>query len=188
MSVQPQQPQVPVSWQEFEQFFLRPENASRSYEYIDREIVEVTLDSLASVVGANIVAYVGMFVMQQKLGYLTGANGGYRLGSNAVIPSCAFVPKERRPTVTDEYYSAVVPAFVVEVKARGETYLSLLTKVVIYLKHGVNIVWLVQPEKRRVEVFTSTGLAVAGFEDALDGGAVLPGFTIKVKDLFAGIE
>jgi Uma2 family endonuclease len=179
---------LPVSWQEFEQFFLRPENTERLYEYINGEIVEVALDSTASIIGANVSTYLSKHVKQHKLGYVTGANGGYRFDNDALLPSCAFIPKDRRPTPTDEYYPALTPALVVEVKARDETYLSLLTKIVIYLKHGVNIVWLVMPEKRHVEVFTDSGIELAELTDTLDGGTVLPDFTLNVNDIFANVE
>jgi hypothetical protein len=44
-------------------------------------------------------------------------------------------------------------------------------------------------EARTVAVFTSViSLTVLGERDVLDGGRVLPGFTLPVRDLFAELD
>lgn len=47
------------------------------------------------------------------------------------------------------------------------------------------MVWLVRPDMPRLEIY-APGKAVkfAYINDILDGGDVLPGFTLAVKDIF----
>ena len=60
-------------------------------------------------------------------------------------------------------------------------------------RSGTQIVWNVYPTEKVVEVWTKgegEKLEMLAFtlENTLDGGAVLPEFTLAVKDIFAQIE
>src|SRR5579859_6434191 len=60
-----------------------------------------------------------------------------------------------------------------------------------YLMAGGRLVWAVYPDDKVVEVYrlaqegTSLNVQTFGIEESLDGGDVLPGFTLTLKDLFA---
>jgi hypothetical protein len=57
------------------------------------------------------------------------------------------------------------------------------------LKVGVQIVWVVYPELRRVCVYESpTLIRVLATNGTLDGGKVLPGFQLRVDSLFDPIS
>jgi Uma2 family endonuclease len=61
-----------------------------------------------------------------------------------------------------------------------------LAKVAMYLQAGVRLVWLVNPATRMVVEFRpemEPVTRIAGH--ILDGGDVLPGFTIPVAEIFA---
>ena len=48
------------------------------------------------------------------------------------------------------------------------------------------MVWLIFPEKRLVEVYQpEADIEILNENDTLNGGDVLPGFTLAVKDIFA---
>jgi Uma2 family endonuclease len=54
-----------------------------------------------------------------------------------------------------------------------------------YFSLGVRLVWLVNPEAETVEVYTSRDQSVVLDTSArLDGGVVLPGFTLSIHTLF----
>jgi len=45
------------------------------------------------------------------------------------------------------------------------------------------LVWYVLPEERAVHVYTSpASVRLLGEDDALDGGAVLPGFRLAIRE------
>ena len=62
---------------------------------------------------------------------------------------------------------------------------ELLEKVLEYFEAGANAVWVIYPVARYALVYDSPkqvrGLTA---EDALDGGTVLPGFTLPLATLF----
>jgi Uma2 family endonuclease len=61
-----------------------------------------------------------------------------------------------------------------------------MSKVTMYLQAGLRLVWLVDPAERTVTVFRpDAALKLLGEGDTLDGGDVLPGFSVPVADIFA---
>lgn len=55
-----------------------------------------------------------------------------------------------------------------------------------YLDAGTRLVWLADPRRRLVTVYTGDRLArLLRSGEALDGGEVLPGFVLSLDDLFA---
>ena len=58
-----------------------------------------------------------------------------------------------------------------------------------YFKAGVRLVWIIDPEIRTAAVYTSAEkYTVLTESDTLSGGEVLPGFTLSLRDLFAGLD
>ena len=54
-----------------------------------------------------------------------------------------------------------------------------------YFSAGVQVVWIVNPRKRTVQVYTAVHRSVVFTEsETLDGGDVLPGFVLRLKELF----
>lgn len=102
-------------------------------------------------------------------------------------PDIAFVRAERLPP-RDQWtpYAPVVPDLVVEIVSPSERPGQVARKLAVYLRAGVQIVWLVRPLLRVVEVHRpGQDATVLGVGDALDGYEVLPGFTLPVADIFA---
>ncbi|HKB06128.1 MAG TPA: Uma2 family endonuclease, partial [Gemmataceae bacterium] len=58
-----------------------------------------------------------------------------------------------------------------------------------YFRAGVRLVWQIDPRARTVAVYTSPdNPAVLREADALDGGAVLPGFALPLTELFGELD
>ena len=58
-----------------------------------------------------------------------------------------------------------------------------------YFGAGVRLVWMVDPRKRMVRVHTAVDQSVLITEgQVLDGGAVLPGFVLRLDELFVNDE
>jgi Uma2 family endonuclease len=78
-----------------------------------------------------------------------------------------------------------VPPLTVEVVSPGNSALELRRRTRDYLEAGVSIVWVVWPEERSISVYRGSMTPVElTADDTLDGGDVLPGFSVKVADLF----
>lgn len=174
-----------VSAEEFERIALLPENADRLLELIDGEITAKISNGYLSWLGVQVAAYLGQYVYQYKLGFLTGADGGYRLGNECYLPTSAFISKQKQPKPSHEYYNSIAPDLVVEILLPSRTLEAIAIKVDNYLRAGV-VVWVVNADTQRVSVHRPDAPPkIYGINDMLDGGNLLPGFTLPVKDIFA---
>ncbi len=77
-----------------------------------------------------------------------------------------------------------IPDLVAEIISPTDRVSSVLKKVVAYLDDGVHIVWVIDREQRIVMVYRMDGVQLLTVNDLLDGGAVIPGFTLPVAALF----
>jgi Uma2 family endonuclease len=82
-----------------------------------------------------------------------------------------------------------VPELAVEVLSESNTPREMERKRQEYFKFGVQLVWMVDPNTRAIQVFTSPENPTTLREsDVLDGGTVLVGFTLAIKELFAELD
>lgn len=171
--------------EEFHAFIERPENRDRLFELIDGVIVQKTASFTPSRIAARIVRLVGNYVDDHDLGYVTGADGSYVLDpDNELIPDGAFISKASLPQIPNrEVYGA--PDLAIEVMSPTDRLPELRKKAQKYLRYGTRMIWLVFPENQRVEVYIPDQEPLEiGIEGVLDGGDVLPGFTLPVKQIF----
>ena len=175
----------PITVEEFERLAAQPQNADRRLEFVGGESVEVVSNNYSSVVAARVLFKLGVFLEGANVaGYLTGADGGYQIGDERYIPDAAFVSKARQPEPSRETYNPLAPDLAVEVISPSDDLNVLRVKVGNYLAAGT-VVWVVRPEAKAVEVY-APGQPVRrlGADGTLDGGDVLPGLALPVKDLF----
>jgi Uma2 family endonuclease len=74
------------------------------------------------------------------------------------------------------------------VLSKGDAKREMDRKVREYFLSGVRLVWLVDMVKRAVRVYTAPDESMALTEaDVLDGGGVLPGLALPVRQVFAEV-
>ncbi|MBA4066015.1 MAG: Uma2 family endonuclease [Isosphaera sp.] len=111
-------------------------------------------------------------------------------GTRNRAPDVAFITFDRwpqdRPLPTRGNPADVVPNLVVEVASPTDEGEDLIAKAHEYLRAGVELVWVVYPRLRQLYAYTAvvTAPRVLTESDALDGGAVLPGFSVPMAPLF----
>ncbi len=107
------------------------------------------------------------------------------------IPDAVFISWKRYPKSKRKRgeIPSVAPDLVVEVLSKGNTPREMNRKLDEYFRAGVRLVWYVDPKRRQVRVFTDREHSVVlGEDDQLEGGDVLPGFTLSIRDWFAEAE
>jgi Uma2 family endonuclease len=58
-----------------------------------------------------------------------------------------------------------------------------------YFQAGVRLVWMIDPRRRTVAVFTTADSVIIAEEfDRIDGGDVLPSWSVDLEKLFAELE
>lgn len=170
--------------EEFERWMSLPEQAGRRFELLDGEIIEVPSNPYSSQIAAFIIAALLAFVRPRKLGHVTGEGGGYIVAGARLAPDVAFVSIARQESLAKQGYNPVAPDLAVEVVSPTDEPDDIEKKLKKYMAANV-LVWLVYPEWRRVDVY-EPGQTVksVGLDGTLDGGKVLPGFTLAVRDIF----
>lgn len=162
-----------------------PENAERRFELIGGEIYEVVSNNYASMIAMLIGGLMVVFVQRHKLGHVTGADGGYIVGEERYIPDVAFISLARQPQPSREAYNPNAPDLAVEVVSPSDDPRRLTVKISNYLAAGV-IVWVVYPEDKHIDIHTpAKPVQTLRIDNMLDGGALLPGFSLSLKDIFA---
>lgn len=173
----------PMTVEEFERFVELPENAELTFELIDGKPVEVPIDVYVSSISVRFIASIGSFI--DRNGAVTGENGGYMIDGQPYVPNAAFISKSKLPLAKKGYHP-LPPDLVVEIaplKTKKEIQ-DLRAKIVHYLNAGV-VVWAAFPETKTVEVhIAGQPVKMLGIDDEIDGGDVLPGFKLAVRDVF----
>ena len=173
-----------VSIEDFEAFILSPENIEHDWELIDGEIVKVVSNSYSSEVAMLVGALITVFVRQHNLGRVTGADGGYVVGSDRYIPDVGFISHARQPQRPNTAYNPLPPDLAVEVISPTDDTAKIRIKLVNYTHAGTTL-WLIDPEKQTVEVYAPDAPPLTlDRNGTLNGGTVLPGFSLPVKDIF----
>ncbi|MFN8372141.1 MAG: Uma2 family endonuclease [Anaerolineae bacterium] len=172
--------------EEFDVLAQQPENADKLLEFIGGAIVEVPSNAAASQYSSRISGYFFVHLLQNPTGHLTGEAGGYIVSGERYAPDVALISKTKQPELATQGYNSNPPDLAVEVDfpSTPQSQHDLTIKIHNYVAAGT-VVWLVLPEKKTVEVY-APGQPMKPYRmgDTLNGGDVLPGFTLAVKDIF----
>lgn len=105
-------------------------------------------------------------------------------------PDVAFISFDRWPEDRPMPYRGnpidVVPNVAIEVVSPTDDAEDVFAKADEYLRGGVELVWVIFPRLRHLYAYTAPNVAPQLFTaaDTLDGGTVLPGFTVPMAGLF----
>ncbi len=161
----------------------------RHYELVDGVLLEKIMGAPQACITSDLVFAVKLYLRDNDIGFVMTPDGPTRLLKGLVrLPDLSFFSWARMPT--KEYPATpiidVVPNLAAEVLSEGNTRKEMARKLKEYFLAGVEAVWVIDPFKRTVAVYAAPDVVTTLTEqETLDGGAVLPGFTLPVKDLFA---
>jgi Uma2 family endonuclease len=158
------------------------------WELVDGEPIELSpAAGRSGWISATVVALLANHVRSGRLGWAFSAETGFILFSDRQTvrsPDAAVVLSNRLAELPDSFVP-MAPDLAVEVLSPSDRMADALAKVAMYLQAGTSLVWLVNPATRRVMVFRSEMDPVTlGESDTLDGGDVLPGFSVPIAEIF----
>jgi Uma2 family endonuclease len=141
-------------------------------------------------IAADILLSLGTHVRGHGLGRVFAAETGYRTGSNpdtVMAPDAAFVSRERIEQVAiSRGYRTGAPDLAVEVVSPGDSFVEVEAKVARWLAAGCRMVIVINPARRAATVYRSRDdITLLTEGDVLDGGDVVPGWTLPLRQLFA---
>jgi Uma2 family endonuclease len=161
----------------------------RLYELVEGVLVEKIMGYAESYLAMELGRLLGNFIAKHDLGILPGADGAVRLMPGLVrIPDVSFIswnhlPDQRIPA---QRLPDLTPDLAVEILSEGNTPGEMDRKMRDYFFSGTRLVWYIDPQRRTVRVYTSPDQCVElSDRDTLDGGVVLPGFSLPLAQLFA---
>lgn len=163
----------------------------RRVELIDGILVAKPMGYREGFLATWIATCLNNFVVPRRLGVVGGPDAVTRLtGRQLRLPDVSFYPWASLPAGgTHARVGEVAPAVAVEVLSDSNTPAEMARKRREYFASGTRLVWVVDPRTETVAVFTdpTTPITLTS-ADTLDGGAVLPGFTLPVADIFAYLD
>lgn len=178
--------QQPVTAQDL----LRLSGDGTRRELVRGEVREMTpAGNIHGRIAVNFTTPLDYYVREQRLGTVYAAETGFEIGSDpdtVRAPDVAFVSRERVEAVGDvEGYWPGAPDLAVEVVSPNDSYTGLEEKVADWLRAGTRMVVVVEPRGRIVSVrHAVTEVDILAEDDVLDGGDVVPSWTLPVSEIF----
>jgi Uma2 family endonuclease len=133
----------------------------------------------------NLILILGQHVKANRLGVVY-AESGYHLETDpdtVLGPDTSFMAQDR--VESEDGYYAGPPDLAIEVLSPGDRKGYVDRKLAIYLETGTRSVWLVNPRRRTVEVISSLNDRRILHEDDELIDNTVPGFRVKVSEIFA---
>jgi Uma2 family endonuclease len=158
-------------------------------ELVNGEIVHLSpAQPLHGLIEGRLGARLWNYADSERRGHvLTGEVGLWvRRGPDTVRGAdLVFISRERYARRSLKGFLNVPPELVVEILSPDDRYGEVMEKLEEYLALGVDLVWIVDPERRYVLAYRSL-LEVERFAegDVLMDEEILPGFSLPVADLF----
>ncbi len=167
-----------------------PDIPGKNIELVDGEVVEV------SPAGAEHTRI--MFLLAQRLEHFASEHGlgvampeglGFVLRRDPDLvrePDVSFIERALIPGEgMPKGYWEGPPTLAVEVVSPNDRAVEIDERVQDYLTSGTRQVWVLRPNRRAASIyFPDADTRELGPDATLDGGDVLPGFSVRVGDLF----
>lgn len=158
-------------------------------ELIDGVLVEKAMGFWESRLAMLLGYYIERYLEDHDIGFTLGEGGMQRVDPGQVrLPDVSFYLWSRFPnrTLTTAQILDEAADLAVEVLSPTNTAKEMERKREEFFAAGTRLFWIVDPPDRTVEVFTGPEQSKVLTEaDTLDGGDVLPGFTLSIRDWFA---
>ncbi len=164
------------------------DNGGRRYELVRGVLIDMSPNFIGhSTLAMWLVHLLLTFVEANDLGDVTGPDGGYKLFTDpdtVRAPDVAFIEKARSQK-GDGYYLGA-PDLAVEIMSESNTVNETGDKIIEYFQAGTQLVWIIHPKSKTVDVYhkTITDIRILDINGVLDGGDMLPGFTLTIRELF----
>lgn len=171
-----------------EEFLALPD--TKGFELVDGELVEKPMGTLSSRTAVKLLARLDHYCESHAVGYVFESEQLYRCFPDAPSrlrkPDISLVRLGRFPDeVLPETIITIAPDLAVEVISPNDHALEVDRKVQEYLRAGVRLVWVINPNEQFVRVHRADrSVTVVEGDAVLSGEDVVPGFECRLSGLF----
>jgi Uma2 family endonuclease len=166
-------------------------DAAKFYEVVDGQIVEnPPMGARESILASFLQDLMGPVARLGRLGRVA-TETLFLLDRTRKLkrrPDVAFVSTKSwslKREVPDTESWDVVPDLAVEVISKSNSANAVASKIEEYFQAGVRLVWVIYPATNKIYVYDSpTRVRILELGDELDGGEVIPGFSVPLSTLF----
>lgn len=175
----------PITVEAFLTFIQQPENEGRRFELIDGEIVEKMPTQLHALIASYLIFIFSLYFRDNPIGWIFTE---LRINLpnddlNDTIPDISVVLKAGRELSPNEPLT-FMPDLAIEIKSPTDSLIKMRKKANYYLENGSKVVWLVDTQRQKVEVYTVDDTEILGSHDVLAIDDLLPDFKLPVSDLW----
>ena len=125
---------------------------------------------------------------QEGVGEVLESSGGFRLPNGSIrSPDAAWVSKAKLAELTSEQTSKfppLCPEFVLELRSPTDRLSVVKEKMQEYLENGVELGWLIDPQEKRVYIYTADGVEELEHPQEVVGTGVLAGFRLELEEIW----
>jgi Uma2 family endonuclease len=175
--------------EEFCAFVHQPKNRNKWFELVRGEVIELPPPQKPhGFVTVNIGRILGNYTFKIGRYYVLGNDSGVILERDPDMvrgPDVAVYADAEHYEDLHPIYGETPPLLAIEVLSPNDKAHRVMAKITDYLRNGVAVVWVADPELRSVTVYTKdSGPQVFEGKQILTGGNILPGLKCKVADFF----
>jgi Uma2 family endonuclease len=176
--------------EEFFDWVHRPENMDRVFELEAGEVVEMSRPGgRHGVVCGNAGRILGNFTFQRRKGFVCSNDTGIvlaRAPDTVRGPDIALYEETLTLDEVNPRFLENPPTLAVEVLSPNDRWGKVTRRVQEFLRRGVRLVWLLDPDAKDVTVYRAgRDACVVGEDEELTGEDVLPDLRCRVADFFA---
>lgn len=167
----------------------------RLLELIDGILVEKAMGFRESLFAGLVIHYLTNFVLPRRLGLVGAPDAIMRLRPGLIrLPDVSFIAWDRLMS-GDAHNKKVAPFgpdLAIEILSDANTRAEIAQKRSEFFAAGTRLAWVIDRKKQIAEVYADplqpNAMTLITESGTLDGGDVLPGFTLSMSELFAHLD
>jgi Uma2 family endonuclease len=158
------------------------------FELVDGHLIEKPMGYFSGRTASKLTARLEWFLQEHPIGEVS-SEVTFRCfpekPNQLRRPDIAFISSARLANVPAEGHVPIRPDLAIEVISPGDGVYELDEKLEDYVSAAIPLVWIFNPAARTVRVCKPDRSSRTLIEtETLDGGEILPGFALALRDLF----
>jgi len=134
----------------------------------------------------------GNWWIKHRRGRVFDSSGGFYLPDRSVLsPDASYITAEQAIGLTREdlaHFLRLAPAFVVELRSQSDRLSEVQQKMEDWVANGVQLGWLIDPEKRQVHVYRPGVTPVLESGLQISGSGPIAGFILDFEEVWRCYE